>query len=80
MHDSGTSVQTTLRIPGNWAHPGELVERMPTGFRITPESLFLPDGTEIELIPMPPDERFAEVFESSCRRPATTDELARVRN
>lgn len=80
MHDSDTSVQTTLRIPGNWAHPGELIERMPTGFRITPESLFLPDGTEIELIPMPPDDRFAEIFASSCRRPAASDELAKVRN
>jgi hypothetical protein len=69
------TVRTTLRIPGNWSHPRELVERMPAGFRLTPEVLILPDSTEIEFTPMPPDDRFAEIFESSCRQPATEAEL-----
>src|SRR5437870_1492447 len=69
------SVPTALRIPGAWSHPQELLERMPAGFRLTPESLFLPDGTGIEFIPMQPDDQFAQIFESSCRRPATDDEL-----
>ena len=72
------SVRTTLRIPGAWSHPGELLERLPAGFRLTPERLLLPDGTGCELTPMPPDDRFAQIFESSCRRPATDDELAIV--
>lgn len=68
----------TLRIPGDWSHPGELLDRLPDGFRLTPEALFLPDGTEIEFIPMPPDGEFPRIFESSCRRSPTDDELAKV--
>ncbi|MCH7729102.1 MAG: hypothetical protein IH991_21860 [Planctomycetes bacterium] len=74
-----TAMKTTLRIPGNWSHPGELIERMPPGFRLTPETLILPDGVEIEFAPMPPDDQFVRIFESSCRRPATADELEIVR-
>ena len=79
MSNTNASVETTLRIPGDWPHPGALVERLPEGFRINGEFLFLPDGTEIEFIPMPPDDQFAHIFESSCRQPATVDELATVR-
>lgn len=75
MNQEDTTVRVTLRIPGNWAHPGELIERMPAGFRLTPEALLLPDGTEIELTPMPPDDQFAQIFRSSCRQPAEDDEL-----
>lgn len=75
MNQEDTGVRTTLRIPGNWAHPGDLIKRMPDGFRLTPEALILPDGTEIELTPMPPDDQFAEIFRSSCRQPAEDDEL-----
>ena len=72
------SPQITLRIPGDWSHPGELVDRLPDGVRLTPEALSLPDGTQVEFIPMPPDDQFPEIFRSSCRRPATADELAIV--
>lgn len=51
---------------------------MPADFRLTPESLYLPDGSEIEFIPMQPDGQFAQIFKSSCRRPATDDELTTV--
>ena len=79
MNSTDTAMKTTLRIPGNWSHPGELIERMPPDFRLTPETLILPDGVEIEFAPMPPDDQFARIFESSCRRPATADELEIVR-
>lgn len=75
MNEMDRMVRTTLRVPGNWAHPGELIECMPAGFRLTPEALILPDGTEIEFTPIPPDDQFAEIFKSSCRQPATNDEL-----
>ena len=75
MNETDAAVKTTLRIPGNWSHPGELIERMPSGFRLTPEALILPDRTEIEFTPMAPDEQFAQVFKSSCRQPATSDEM-----
>jgi hypothetical protein len=45
---------------------------------LTPETFYLPDGTAMEFNPLPPDGQFAEVFRSSCRRPATDDELAIV--
>jgi hypothetical protein len=72
------AVEITLRIPGGWNGPAELLERMPEGYRLEPESLFLPDGTEIEFMPMAPDGQFPQIFKSSCRRPARPEELAVV--
>lgn len=66
--------RVTLRIPGAWSHPGELVERLPAGIRLEPESLWLPDGTEIEFAPLPPDGQFPRIFRTSCRRPPTERE------
>jgi hypothetical protein len=68
----------TLRIPGDWSHPGGLVQRLPPGFRLSPEALSLPNGAKIDFVPMAPDDEFARIFESSCRRPPTDDELAVV--
>jgi hypothetical protein len=72
------AVTIALRIPGKWSHPRELLERLPAGFRLTPEALILPDRTQVEFIPMAPDGQFAQIFRSSCRQPATADELATV--
>ena len=80
MAETDAVVRTTLRVPGNWSHPGELIERMPAGFRLTPEALILPDDSEIEFTPMPPDGQFPEIFKSSCRQPAAADELEIVDN
>ena len=78
MNEPDTPIQTSLRIPGNWSHPGELLERMPADYCLTPEALTLPDGTEIELMLMAPDDQFAQIFRSSCRQPPTDDEMAIV--
>src|SRR6266446_7578855 len=78
MNDANDSPKITLRIPGDWSHPGELLERLPDGVRLTPEALILPSGPKIDFFPMPPDGQFAEIFESSCRRPPGDDELAVV--
>ena len=75
MNQKDTLVRTTLRIPGKWSHPRELFERIPAGFRLTPEALLLPDHTEIEFTPMPPDDQFAHIFKSACRQSAADDEL-----
>ena len=48
---------------------------MPDGYRLTPEALILPNGTEIEFAPMPPDDQFAQIFRSSCRQPPTNEEM-----
>src|SRR5688500_17853446 len=78
MNGTNVSPRVTLRIPGDWSHPGELVDRLPDGFRLTPEALLLPGGAKIEFIPMPPDGEFPQIFRSACRRPPTSDELAIV--
>ena len=80
MSPSSVSVRTTLRIPGNWGDPGELIERLPDGFQLTPDWLVTPDGTAIEFTPMPPDDQFPQIFKSSCRRPPSRAELAIVNN
>jgi len=67
-----------LRVPGDWSHPYELVERLAPGYRLTPETLALPNGAKLDFVPMAPDAQFARIFESSCRRPPTDDELAVV--
>src|SRR5260370_778406 len=46
MNEPAAPVTVALRIPGQWSHPRELVQRLPAGHRLTPEALFLPDGTE----------------------------------
>jgi hypothetical protein len=78
MNEEAPPVTIVLRIPGKWPHPRELVERLPDGFRLTPEALLLPDATRVEFTPMRPDDQFAHIFRSSCRQPAQDDELATV--
>jgi hypothetical protein len=78
MTETKPAVQTTLRIPGAWTHPRELLDHMPDGFRLMDRSLVLPGGEEIELTLIPRDEQFGAIFRSACRRPATDEELAIV--
>lgn len=75
---SAPEVRITVRIPGAWSHPGQLMERLPNGFRITGNSLVMPDGSEVDITPVPADKQFAAIFESSCRRPAAPHELKLV--
>jgi hypothetical protein len=78
MNDPTSAVTVKLRIPGQWQHPGELLENLPAGVHLTPESLALADGTEFEFIPMQADDQFAKIFRSSLRNPAEPDELTVV--
>lgn len=78
MNQSHSAPLITLRIPGNWSDPRKLIQALPEGFRLGPESLRMPDGTEVEFNPLPPDGQFPGIFKSSCRRPARDDELAVV--
>src|SRR5262249_18532960 len=52
--------------------------RLPAGYRLSPDALTLPDATQVEFVAMKPDDQFAQIFRSSCRSPATADELAVV--
>ena len=75
MNESATEITVALRIPGQWSHPRDLIERLPTGYRLTPESLILPDATQVGFGAVAADDQFAQIFRSSLREPATEDEL-----
>ena len=78
MSDAPAPIEIAFRIPGTWAHPGELVQRMPPGCRLSPEGLTLPNGARVDIAPMPPDSQFAGIFQGSCRRPPSAEELDQV--
>jgi hypothetical protein len=52
--------------------------RLPAGCRASNDTLTLPDGTQVEWGALPADDQFPEIFRTSCRQPATDDELATV--
>jgi hypothetical protein len=76
--DAKKPVEIVFRIPGAWSQPLELMKGLPAGFRLTPQALIMPDGTQVEFNPLPPDTQFPEIFRSSCRQPPTEEELATV--
>src|SRR5437660_696029 len=78
MTEPAAPVEIIFRIPGKWSQPRELIQRLPEGYRLTAEGLILPDETRVEFGAGAPDDQFAEIFRSSCRQPATADELATV--
>lgn len=78
MNKPAAPIKITLRIPGKWSHPRELVESLPAGHSLTPAALILPDATQVEFGAMPADDQFAQIFRSSCRNPPTEEELATV--
>jgi hypothetical protein len=78
MNEPAAAITIALRIPGQWSHPKELIQRLPADCRLTAEALILPDATQVEFGAMAADAQFAKIFRSSCRQPATDDELATV--
>ena len=78
MNEPASPITIVLRIPGQWSHPEAFIERLPAGCRLTAEALILPDATQVEFGAVPADDQFAQIFRSSCRQPATEDELATV--
>src|SRR5436190_22142180 len=78
MSDPAASVIIALRIPGQWSHPRELVERLPAHFRLTGDALILPDATEIGFGAAKTDQQFPKIFRTSCRQRPTDDEWAAV--
>jgi hypothetical protein len=78
MNEPVVPVEIALRIPGMWSQPSELIQRLPDGYRLTAEGLILPDATQVEFGAVAADDQFAQIFRSSCRQPATADELATV--
>ncbi|HEY1378758.1 MAG TPA: hypothetical protein VGF55_18305 [Gemmataceae bacterium] len=56
------------------------MESLPDGYRLTPDALVMPDGTEVGFGAAAADSQFAQVFRSSCRERPTDDELETVDN
>jgi len=46
---------------------------MPAGYQLTFNQLRMPDGSELEFTPLPPDDQFGKVFRTSCRSPLSSD-------
>jgi hypothetical protein len=78
MNEPAAPITIVLRIPGKWSHPRELIQRLPAGCRLTAEALIFPDTMQVAFGAMAADDQFAQIFRSSCRQPATEDELATV--
>src|SRR5437763_399933 len=78
MNEPAAPITVALRIPGQWSHPRELIQRLPAGCRLTGEALILPDSTQVDFGAMAADGQFAQIFRSSCREPARAEELATV--
>lgn len=78
MTEPDQDVEVTLRIPGAWSSPREVLERLPPGCSIEGSNLVLPDGIAVEIYPRPADEQFAGIFASACRQPPEEEELASV--
>jgi hypothetical protein len=78
MNEPAAPIEIALRIPGKWSHPKDLIQHLPAGYRLTPDALILPDATEIGFGAAKADDQFAQIFRSSCRQPATAEELATV--
>ncbi len=73
--ESHPTVNVTLRIPGVWEHPKDIIERLPEGYQISGNHLILPDQSEVEVYPMPADKQFPGVFRTSLRQSASPEEL-----
>lgn len=77
MREFTSQVTIDFRIPGQWSGPKELIERLPEGCRLTPDTLTLADGSEFQFGAGRPDKQFAGVFRQACRQ-ANDEELAIV--
>jgi hypothetical protein len=77
---SSPAITINLRIPGQWKHPGELLKSIPPSYQLTPETLILKDGTSIEMNILPSDKKFFDIFSTSCRKPATPEEMVAIKN
>ena len=78
MNTPDAPVDIALRIPGIWPDRKDLAERLPADCQLTDEALILPDGTSVDFGALKADNKFAQIFRSSCRNPATEEELAIV--
>lgn len=66
-----------LRVPGRWKNRKQLTARLPKGYFIEGERLFMPGARYVFLETMPADREFPGIFRLACRRQSLKrDELA----
>jgi hypothetical protein len=80
MGSDNEAIEIAMRIPGQWNHPGELVERLPEGVQLKGNTLVLADGSECYINAMKADNQFAEIFRTSCRNQPTPQEAEAIDN
>ncbi len=73
-------IEINMRIPGQWNHPGELIERLPEGVQLKGQSLVLADGSEFYIDAMKADDQFADICRTSCRNKPTPEEAEAIEN
>ena len=72
--------EITLRIPGAWAHPQELIDAIPKGFQLLPDAVVSPEGVRYGMDMLPPDEMLGPMFAEQARTPLSTDEQKTLDN
>jgi hypothetical protein len=77
-------VDVTIRVPGHWEEPRELLESLSEGYRLDGNGydlwLWLPDGGRASLRAAPPDEQFFKMWLEGCTREPTETEIAGVQS
>ena len=63
MADENLTVTVSLRIPGLWSGPKELLESLPAGHRLTPDTFSLPDGTTVDFAAARADDQLRRFFD-----------------
>ncbi len=80
MGQETDAIEIDMRIPGQWNHPGELIEQLPDGVQLKGQQLIMPDGAEFYIDAMKADDQFAEIFRTSCRNKPTPEEADAIEN
>jgi hypothetical protein len=72
--------EIVLRIPGSWLGPEYLARALPADHHYADDRLRLPDGQEVEVIALRPDDEFPRVFTGACRRRPSRRDLRTIRD
>ena len=73
-------IEIALRIPGTWASQEELAQALPSGCKLSGNSLILADGSQVALYVRPRDGQFVDVFKTSSRLEPSGQESKSLRN
>ena len=72
--------EITVRVPGPWNRPEELIRALPAGYELAPDTLVMPGGGHLALWAQPPDREFPRIFAYACRGARTPRERRILEN